>query len=127
MDRIDIQIELPRLEHDELINHRQKRGESSKQVRKRVIKARARQLDRQHCLNANMANLQIEQYCKLDQAGERLLLASIDKLKLTARSYHKILRLARTIADMAEDLDLRDTHLAEAIAYRQADRRWNGH
>jgi magnesium chelatase family protein len=127
MDRIDIQIELPRLEHDELINHRQKPVESSKQVRKRVIRARRRQLDRQHCLNANMTNRQIEQNCKLDQAGERLLVASIDKLKLTARSYHKILRLARTIADMAEELDIRDTYVAEAIAYRQQDRRWNGH
>jgi len=127
MDRIDIQIELPRLEHDELINHRKKPGESSKQVRKRVIKARARQLDRQNCLNANMTNQQIEQNCKLDQPSERLLLVSIDKLKLTARSYHKILRLARTIADMAEDLDIRDTHLAEAIAYRKQDNRWNAH
>ena len=92
-----------------------------------MIRARRRQLDRQHCLNANMTNRQIEQNCKLDQAGERLLVASIDKLKLTARSYHKILRLARTIADMAEELDIRDTYVAEAIAYRQQDRRWNGY
>jgi len=127
MDRIDIQIELPRLKHDELINHRLKPGECSQQVRKRVTSARARQLDRQHCLNANMTNQQIDQNCKLNQPSERLLLASIDKLKLTARSYHKILRLARTIADMADDKSIRDTHLAEAIAYRQKDNRWNAH
>ncbi len=126
MDRIDIQIELPRLEHNELINHRQRSQESSKQVRKRVIKARNRQLERQACLNAKMTNHQIEQYCELDQATEQLLLISIDKLRLTARSYHKILRLARTIADMAGELNILSTHLAEAIAYRQQDKRWNG-
>jgi len=127
MDRIDIQIELPRLERDELINHRQKPRESSKQVRQRVSRARIRQLERQHCLNVKMTNRQIEQNCKLDQAGEQLLSASIDKLKLTARSYHKILRLARTIADMADEIKIRPAHLAEAIAYRQADKRWSAH
>jgi len=127
MDRIDIQIELPRLERDELINHRQKPRESSKQVRQRVSRARIRQLERQHCLNVKMTNRQIEQNCKLDQASEQLLSASIDKLKLTARSYHKILRLARTIADMADEIKIRPAHLAEAIAYRQADKRWCAH
>lgn len=127
MDRIDIQIELPRLERDELINHRQNPRESSKQVRQRVSRTRIRQLERQHCLNVKMTNRQIEQNCKLDQAGEQLLSASIDKLKLTARSYHKILRLARTIADMADEIKIRPTHLAEAIAYRQADKRWSAH
>jgi len=125
MDRIDIQIELPRLEHDELINHRQSTRESSKQVRKRVTRARNRQLDRQSCLNVKMTNRQIEQYCELDQSAEQLLLASIDKLKLTARSYHKILRLARTIADMADETNILSQHLAEAIAYRKLDKRWN--
>ena len=103
----------------------QLRWETSQQVRKRVIEARNRQLDRQYCLNAKMTNQQIEQYCELDQTTEQLLLASIDKLKLTARSYHKILRLARTIADMADELNIRSPHLAEAIAYRKLDKRWN--
>jgi len=125
MDRIDIQIELPRLEHDELINHKQTIRENSKQVRVRVIKARHLQLDRQDCLNAKMTNQQIEQYCELGRATEQLLLASIDKLKLTARSYHKILRLARTIADMADELNILPQHLAEAIAYRKLDKRRN--
>ena len=125
MDRIDIQIELPRLEHDELINHRQTTRENSMQVRTRVIKTRNRQLDRQRCLNAKMTNHQIDQYCELDQATEGLLLTSIDKLKLTARSYHKILRLARTIADMAAESNIQSQHLAEAISYRNLDKRWN--
>ena len=125
MDRIDIQIELPRLEHDELINHRQTTQENSNQVRKRVIKARDRQLDRQKCLNAKMTNSQIDDFCELDQPTEQLLVSSIDKLKLTARSYHKILRLARTIADMASSPKIQSQHLAEAIAYRKLDKRWN--
>ena len=125
MDRIDIQIELPRLEHSELINHKQAIQESSKQVRKRVIEARNRQLDRQACLNAKMTNQQIDLHCELDQATEALLIASIDKLKLTARSYHKILRLARTIADMASSSNIQPQYLAEAIAYRKLDKRWN--
>ncbi len=125
MDRIDIQIELPRLEHDELINHRQATRENSKQVRTRVTEARNRQLHRQRRLNAKMTNQQIDHYCELDQATEGLLLTSIDKLKLTARSYHKILRLARTIADMASESNIQPQHLAEAIAYRNLDKRWN--
>jgi magnesium chelatase family protein len=127
MDRIDIQIELPRLEHSELINHRQATQETSQQVRIRVIEARNRQLDRQRCLNAKITNQQIDQYCELDKATEQLLVTSIEKLKLTARSYHKILRLARTIADMAGESNIGSTHLAEAVAYRQQDKRWNAH
>ena len=125
MDRIDIQIELPRLEHDELLNHKQTTRENSKQVRTRVTEARNRQLDRQGCLNAKMSNQQIDLYCELDQATEGLLLTSIEKLKLTARSYHKVLRLARTIADMASESNIQSQHLAEAIAYRNLDKRWN--
>jgi magnesium chelatase family protein len=125
MDRIDIQIELPRLEHDELINHRQTIQENSNQVRERVIKARDRQLNRQKCLNAKMSNSQIDDFCELDQPTEQLLVSSIDKLKLTARSYHKILRLARTIADLASSRKIQSQHLAEAIAYRKLDKRWN--
>jgi len=125
MDRIDIQIELPRLEQDELINHRQATRECSTQVRKRVIEARKRQLNRQQCLNAKMTNQQIDLYCELDQPTTGLLITSIERLKLTARSYHKILRLARTIADMASESSILPQHLAEAIAYRNLDRQWN--
>jgi len=125
MDRIDIQIELPRLEHDELINHQQTTQENSKKVRERVIKTRTRQLQRQNCLNAKMTNKQIDLYCELEADTKQLLLTSIDKLKLTARSYHKILRLTRTIADMAGESNILPQHLAEAIAYRKLDKRWN--
>jgi magnesium chelatase family protein len=123
MDRIDIQIELPRLEHAELLNSNHRQQETSQQVRARVIATRERQLRRQGCLNAKLGNQQIERYCALDRDAERILIASIDKLKLTARSYHKVLRLARSIADMANEVDILPPHLAEAIAYRRQDRR----
>ena len=61
----------------------------------------------------------------LDRDAERILIASIDKLRLTARSYHKVLRLARSIADMANEVEILPPHLAEAIAYRQQDRGWS--
>ncbi len=122
MDRIDIQIELPRLEHAELLNSNHRQQETSQQVRARVIATRERQLRRQGCLNAKLGNQQIERYCALDRDAKRILIASIDKLKLTARSYHKVLRLARSIADMANEVDILPPHLAEAIAYRRQDR-----
>ena len=124
MDRIDIQIELPRLEKEELISRDRKPCESSARVRKRVSEARHRQLDRQGCLNGQLDNQQLEHHCRLDNACEALMIASIDKLKLTARSYHKLLKLARTIADMADDTDIHQSHIAEAITYRQSEKRW---
>jgi magnesium chelatase family protein len=125
MDRIDIQIELPRLEHTELLNNKHRQQETSEQVRARVIQTRERQLRRQGCLNAKLGNQQIERFCALDRDAERILIASIEKLKLTARSYHKVLKLARSIADMTNEVDILSPHLAEAIAYRQRDRRWS--
>ena len=123
LDRIDIQIELPRLEHAELLNSRQHQQESSAEVRLRVIKTRQHQLRRQGCINAKLGNQQIEQFCQLDDESERFLIAAIDKLRLTARSYHKVLRLARTIADMRNEVSILPPHLAEAIAYRRQGRR----
>ncbi len=119
LDRIDIQIELPRLDHFELLKHREAAQETSDQIRSRVIAARSRQMERQQCLNARLSNHQIEQYCRLDEESESLLMASIDKLRLTARSYHKLLKLARTLADMANEKDIQQAHITEAIAYRK--------
>lgn len=123
MDRIDIQIELPRLDSHELLNRNQTRQEGSDSVRKRVSQTRLRQLRRQQCLNSRLSNHQIERHCALDAASEKTLMTAIDKLKLTARSYHKLLKLARTIADMADLQDIQQAHLLEAISYRQQDKR----
>jgi len=124
MDRIDIQIELPRLEKEELLGRDRQQYESSEEVRIRVTQARQRQLSRQDCLNGQLNNQQLESHCRLDSDCEALMMASIDKLKLTARSYHKLLKLARTIADMADVVDINQTHIAEAITYRQTEKRW---
>lgn len=121
LDRIDIQIELPRLEQHELLNHG-KHPESSSQVRARVIATRARQLARQQCPNARLNNRELERYCKLDRTSEQLLVGAIDKLGLTARSYHKVLKLARTLADMAGSVDIQMPQVAEALTYRQQAR-----
>ena len=124
LDRIDIQIELPRLDSQELLNRTRTKQESSELVRMRVTAARMRQLQRQQCLNSKLNNHQIAQYCALDAASETILMAAIDKLKLTARSYQKLLKLARTIADMAGLKDIQQAHLLEAISYRQQDKRY---
>jgi magnesium chelatase family protein len=123
MDRIDIQIELPRLESHELLNRKQLKQEASDVVRKRVTQTRARQLQRQDCLNSRLTNHQIDDFCPLDESSEKILMTAIDKLKLTARSYHKLLKLARTIADMADEKNIQQMHLLEAISYRQQDKR----
>ncbi len=122
LDRIDIQIELPSLDHQELLNHRNIPQQSSDQIRPRVMRARSRQLARQNCLNARLSNRQIELYCRLDKASENLLMVSIHRLRFTARSYHKLLKLARTIADLASEKDILQAHIAEAITYRRPER-----
>ncbi len=124
MDRIDIQIELPRLEKEELMRKTNQEPETSAAVRARVEQSRNRQLKRQGCLNGQLNNKQIEQVCVLDKGCETMLMNSIDKLKLTARSYHKLLKLARTIADMGKLESITQAHLAEAISYRRQERRW---
>ncbi|MDH3219663.1 MAG: YifB family Mg chelatase-like AAA ATPase [Gammaproteobacteria bacterium] len=123
LDRIDIQIELARLRHEQLIGSENHNAESSSQVRKRVGSARKLQLLRQGCLNANLGNRELPEICRLDSASERMLVRAIEKLGLSARSYHKLLRLARTIADLAPEQHIREAHVAEAISYRQQDRR----
>lgn len=123
LDRIDIQIELGRLDNQELLNHDRRSAESSEKVRRRVERARQRQRQRQDCVNANLDNQQLLHVCALDKKLQQFLLRAIDKLNLSARSYHKLLKLARTIADLAQEETIRAEHVAEAISYRQQDRR----
>jgi magnesium chelatase family protein len=119
LDRIDIQIELPRLPNTELLHQTMHDQETSQQVRFRVTRARERQLKRQDCLNSQMTNQQIEMHCTLDQASQGLLSQAIDKLKLSARSYHRLLKLARTIADLNESDVISLDCVSEAINYRR--------
>jgi len=122
LDRIDIQIELGKLRQSELLEAEKAPRESSARVRERVEGARTRQLERQGCINARLDNRQIPAACRLHGGLEQMLAEAIDKLGLSARSYHKLLRLARTIADLGGAGRIGREHLAEAIAYRRRDR-----
>ena len=122
LDRIDIQIELGRLPNHELLSETKGPAETSEQVRQRVCAARQRQLARQSCVNANLENQQLLDACRLDNNLEQMLVRAIDKLRLSARSYHKLLKLARTIADLSHSEQITETHITEAISYRQRDR-----
>lgn len=120
LDRIDIQIELPRLNKNELLNQKIHQQESSQAVRDRVSRARKIQISRQGCLNGQMNNQQIEDICMLDETSRQLLTQAIDKLKLSARSYHRLLKLARSIADLAGKENISVKCISEAINYRRS-------
>ncbi len=117
LDRIDIQISVPALTQDELMQVGT--GEPSAAIRDRVQTARARQMQRQGKANAALGTREIEQFCQLDAAGENLLKQAIVRLNLSARAYHRVLKLARSVADLAGSDAITSTHLAEAIQYRR--------
>jgi magnesium chelatase family protein len=117
LDRIDIQISVPALTQDELMTA--SAGESSAAIRSRVETARARQVQRQGKPNAALGTQEIDRFCKLDTAGETLLKQAITRLNLSARAYHRVLKLARSVADLAGSDAIAPAHLAEAIQYRR--------
>ena len=117
LDRIDIQISVPALTQDELM--RAGAGEASIAIRGRVQAARDRQMTRQGKPNAALGTREIDQHCALDAAGEALLKQAIVRLNLSARAYHRVLKLARSVADLADSEFITSTHLAEAIQYRR--------
>ncbi len=127
MDRIDLHIEVSPVPFDEL--DRRGEGEPSAAVRARVVAARALQSERFDGLpgvycNAQMQSRQVRAYCALDDAGRQLMKMAIQRLGLSARAYDRILKVARTIADLAAVPDIRPEHLSEAIQYRSLDRSW---
>ncbi|TNF88525.1 MAG: ATP-binding protein, partial [Gammaproteobacteria bacterium] len=122
LDRIDIQIELGRLVHHELISDKNRDRKTSTQVRAGVGAARELQLARQDCVNAILDNQRLMDICCLGNRAEQVLIQAIDKLRLSARSYHKLLRLARTIADLAQSEPVTEAHVTEAVSYRRRDR-----
>jgi magnesium chelatase family protein len=130
MDRIDLHVEVTPVPFDELTSR--EAGEPSEQVRERVVAARERQIRRfedypgLHA-NAMMPPQLTRQLCPIDAAGEGLLKTAMQKLDLSARAFDRILKVARTIADLADSADIRPEHLAEAIQYRSLDREsWGG-
>lgn len=121
LDRIDIHIEVPRIDHKTLDADTVK-GESSKIIQQRVYSAFEAQQKRGPRCNAELEVKEIETFCVLKDSEKRLLEKAMEKLKLSARAYHRILKLARTIADIENSLDIEAVHLSEAISYRSLDR-----
>ncbi|MGQ2965945.1 ATP-binding protein [Methylophilus sp.] len=117
LDRIDMNIEVPALKPEEL-SHSQA-GEASAIIRERVVLARQRQMQRQNKPNAALGPLEIDRHCQLDDKSHALLQTAMRKFSLSARSYHRILKLARTIADLAASPSISDAHIAEALQYRR--------
>jgi magnesium chelatase family protein len=121
LERIDLHLEVPRLPPAELRPDAPP-GESSDAVRERVMQARARQLQRAGCINARLDQSQTNAACRLAPEDQAMLENAIDLLQLSARSMHRILRVARTIADLAGSADILGPHVAEAIGYRRGER-----
>ena len=120
LDRIDLQIDVPVVPSEDLT--RAGGGEGSGAIRTRVEKARARMTARQGKENARLATREIDRFCGPDEKGATLLKQAIAKLGLSARGYHRILKIARTIADLAAAETISAVHVAEAIQYRRFDR-----
>ena len=130
LDRIDIHVEVTPVSYNELAAER--KSEKSEFVRARVIKARAIQEKRYkenegvHC-NAQISSKQLREVCRIDEAGNQLLKTAMERLGLSARAYDRILKVARTIADLDTCENIETQHLAEAIQYRSLDREgWAG-
>lgn len=130
LDRIDLHVEVTPVPFSEL--SRVEDGETSAIIRDRVIIARDIQAERYKAVdgvyaNAQISSKQLKEICVITQAGQTLLKAAMDKLNLSARAYDRILKVSRTIADLAQSADIKIEHLAEAIQYRSLDREgWAG-
>lgn len=120
LDRVDIHVEVPRVEFEKLTDNRA--GEPAEVVRKRVEHARTRQRQRFEdtglTSNADMGPGEVRKYCALDDPSSALVRQAMTQLQLTARAFHRILKLARTIADLAGEPDIASPHVAEALQYR---------
>lgn len=125
LDRIDIQIEVPPVSIRELSENKQEEGSS--EIRKRVVKAREIQKkrfsDKKIVCNGQMTAKMLKKYCVLTEGGNKILEKAIEKYGLSPRAYHRILKVARTIADLDEREFIEEQHIAEAIQYRALDRR----
>lgn len=128
LDRIDIHLELSSIEYRDLVSPGP--GESSEVIRKRVGLARQIQarrfIDVPGKTNALMSPKSIKKYCKTTESGKKLLEQAMKNLQLSARGYYKILKISRTIADLANSEQIEEEHIAEAVQYRTLDRNWFG-
>ena len=125
LDRIDIHVEVPQVKFREISG--EQNGETSAQIRERVVAARQRQHARFNgkprvSCNAHMGPRELKQFCKLDEHTKELLQFAMTDLNLSARAYDRILKVARTIADLAESDRITADHIGEAIQFRSLDR-----
>lgn len=123
LDRIDMTIEVPRLPAHALGNRNPSPTEPSQTVRARVEQSRQRQVARNGCPNSQLAGRLLDETCQLADESRNLIIRAMDQLGLSARAYHRILRLARTIADLAQSDAIEPAHLSEAIGYRRLDQK----
>ena len=130
LDRIDLHVEVTPVSFNELSS--KQTSEPSADIRNRVIKARERQAERftdqqgVYC-NAQMNSKQLKEICTISSVGQTLLKTAMERLNLSARAYDRILKVSRTIADLADSDEIKPEHLAEAIQYRSLDREgWAG-
>ncbi len=124
LDRIDVHVEVPAVHYQELAS--EVKSESSRQIRSSVMRARQRQMERFRGIgiltNSRMTNRQLKDYCPLDEACAELLGRAMSELRLSARAYHRIIKVARTIADLEGTEHIIPEHIAEAVQYRCLDR-----
>jgi magnesium chelatase family protein len=120
IDRVDIFIEVPHIDYEKLTDDRL--GEPSAKVQTRVKTARSRQLERfegtRLTCNAEMTPTEVREFCQVEESAQSLLKAAMKQLYLSARAFHRILKLARTIADLENSAIIKAQHVAEAIQYR---------
>jgi magnesium chelatase family protein len=127
LDRIDLHVEVTPVPFSELSSLNPRQQEKSERIRERVIKAREIQAERYKendgvYANAQISSKQLQEICIINQAGSNLLKTAMERLNLSARAYDRILKVSRTIADLAGSVEIKTEHLAEAIQYRSLDR-----
>jgi len=127
LDRIDMHLEVPRLSHQQIHQGQNNPRTTSHEVRKRVITARHIQQLRSSKTNAQLSQTELSKHCKLAEEDIILLEQAVEHLQLSTRAYYRIIKVARTIADLAGVKDIHRSHLAEAISYRRLDRRLTTH
>ena len=122
LDRIDMHLEVPRVSHEVLRKGSPEGEESSATIRQRVIQARNIAMTRSGKANSKLSAADVKQICTLSEQGHQLLEQAMNSFGLSHRAYHRILKLARTIADLAGSEKIEIPHLSEAIGYRKLDR-----
>jgi magnesium chelatase family protein len=117
-----LQVDVPKLPSNDFSEQVKTRGESSQVVRTRVVQTHQLQLSRCGKTNAQLSTKEVEKYCTLEKPEQLFLQQAVEKLGLSLRTYHRVLKVARTIADLAHCPDINRQHLAEALNYRAFDR-----